>query len=90
MKTTIKLFIHKFTYGDQYLAFSSNMSNSTFVFVGETEFEYEIPENFNESAARIAVLRGKVEEETEQFHKRIADLKSQITDLQCLETTVTA
>jgi hypothetical protein len=90
MKTTLKVYVGKFVGSDSFYVSHHPLVGEHIVPVGSFEHDFEIPAEFNETAILIQQLNKKLETETEAFHTRVARLKSQITDLQCIEHVVPA
>jgi hypothetical protein len=85
-KVTIKGFIYKCNYGTGYHFYHTDgMDKYGDLLVGPCEFEYEIPEDFNPAAAEVAMLEKKIDEVSDEYHKKIAALKGRINDLKCIE-----
>jgi hypothetical protein len=89
MKTTIKCFVHQYsnTFGQPvFQAYANNMSEyDGFVLVGEAEFEYDVPDTFNPTAAKITTLEKKLDAMKAEYQRNVATIRGQIGDLQCIE-----
>lgn len=85
----VTAFIYKSTYSDTLLPYPSEITGTTYLLVGRAEFEFEIPADFNQTAAEISNLERTIEQMRDDCHKSIGQLQRRIADLQCIENTVT-
>jgi len=86
MKTvTIKAFVHADKYAaGGYTIYPVDMSNNGMVCVGAVDVQYPIPAHYNPVTAEIAMLEKKLGAMADEYHGKTAQLKSRISDLQCL------
>lgn len=85
---TIKMegFINKDKYGGKLYFSRSDMSEYGDLLVGPytLEFEYELPEGWDPTAAQVAALNKQKDALTAEFHRRVAQINDQISKLQAL------
>jgi hypothetical protein len=88
---TVKLegFIYevKFHEGDEpsySLLFSDDAGDKYYTLIGPVSFEYEIPPDWNPTAAKVAALEKEREEVKAEFARRVADLNERISKLQAI------
>lgn len=87
MKITIKCLVHQSVHGESFNVFMTDMSEYGFVVVGEAELEYDVPDDFNPTAAKIATLEKKLGVMSDEYQRNVAAIRGQISDLQCIEHT---
>lgn len=85
MKVTIKTIVHQDLHGNGFSVFASDMSEYGYVMVGEAEFEYDVPDDFNPTAAKITTLEKKLDSMSAEYQRNCAAIRGQISDLQCIE-----
>lgn len=59
--------------------------SSEHLVLGRHEIEFEVPDDFNLQAAKIAALENEAEKARAEFHKRISEINDRISKLQALE-----
>jgi len=93
MKTiTIPMYVYfqKYSYEKEgsYAAYSfktNDTENSTLV--RQQDVEFEVPENYDPTAQKIAALEAEKERARVEFTKSVADINYRISKLQALEYT---
>lgn len=55
------------------------------IVLGRKEIEFEVPDDFNLQAAKIAALENEAEKARAEFHKRITEIEDQISKLTAIE-----
>lgn len=86
----VKVFVHRCTYDNQLVAFSTKSGSECFIFVGQTEIDYEIPADFNPVAAQVAALHRRLEAVSDEHMKVVQRIKNTLSELQCIENKVPA
>jgi len=88
---TIKIegFIMRSPHSGNICFYESDMSQYGYLMVGPYthEFDYELPEGWDPTAAQVAALNKQKDALTDEFHRRVAQINDQISKLQCLEFT---
>lgn len=56
-------------------------------YVGSQEVEVEVPDNYDPRAQQVAALEKKKQKVMADFHKTVAEINEQISNLQALEYT---
>ena len=92
MKIKIMAHVHyqKFEWEEkgQYRIASFKMDDSEDrSYVGQQEVEFDVPENYDPTAQKIAALQVEKEKAQEAFHKSIHQINERISKLQALEYT---
>ena len=87
MKKTITVFIqaHQYTWDKEPTFDAYPVAISNHVQICTAQVEFDLPEFFSMQAGQIAILRAEEESATVAYHKTVANIKSQIETLQCLE-----
>lgn len=91
MKKTQEMFVHmnKYTEG-QYCIFNFDISGEGYVLVGKQAIEFEVPDDFDPTPVKIAMLKAEEKKVREEFTKRIDQIKEEIGKLQALTYEVSA
>ena len=90
MKVTIKGFVHKDKYDDEFIMYPHDMSSYGYLLVGGYQFDFEIPASFNPVALEIAALKKKSEKLSDEYMQQIGEIKRRISELTCIENGVAA
>lgn len=64
-----------------------SFKSEDYVIVCDHQIEVSIPDDFNIDAGLVAKYEAQKEAVTVAFHRRIAEINSEISKLQCLEMT---
>ena len=90
MKHTKEVFVHlhKYDDGEFYLA-EGDMSKFGYVLINKQLVEFSVPDNFDPVPVKMAMLREQEAKVREEFNKRIAQIKDEISKLQALTYEVT-
>ena len=83
MKVQEKMFIHWDGLREKFCLFPFVMS--AYPMVNEVLIEYDAPDDFSPAAAEIASLQAEERAISEQFDKRVQEIRERISKLQCLE-----
>lgn len=93
MKTiTIPMYVYYENYtwenGGRYIAYSFKADDTEVrTFVRQQDVEFEVPENYDPTAQKIAALEKEKEESRRDFEKSVASINERISKLQALEYT---
>jgi hypothetical protein len=82
---TIKGFVMKAPYANQPQFVSCDMSEHGYLMIGPLEFEYTMPEDFNEVKAEIACLDRKLAAINKDHANQVRMIKQRKNDLLCIE-----
>ena len=90
IKKTVHVYYHKYTWEDksEFQLFSCEIEDSEYrTYVGQQEIEIEVPENYDPRAQQVSALEKKKQKVMADFHKTVAEINEQISNLQALEYT---
>jgi hypothetical protein len=91
---TIKGFVYHADYGYGEPEFrilgSDKMSDQHYTLVGPLSIEYEVPADFNPTAAKLAALEAEKQKVRAAYLERVREIERRIANLQALEMTVEA
>ncbi|MGK2884370.1 MAG: hypothetical protein ACSLE8_06275 [Rhodococcus sp. (in: high G+C Gram-positive bacteria)] len=68
-----------------FVLYGADMSEFGHAPLGPASFEFELPDNFNPSGARILILEKERERINAEFAKRVKAINEQISKLQSIE-----
>lgn len=75
-------------YGIQ-VVFGSDMTDIGYITLATAEVTFEIPDDFNMVAAKVAAIDKKIESTREEFGRQLGQLQDAKAKLLCLENGVT-
>jgi hypothetical protein len=84
----IKVYLHKYSWGDQLIPMACDMSDQHTMLVGVHEFEFAIPADFDPVAAQVKALNKELETLTEKHVSEVRRIKGRIAELLCIENKV--
>ena len=92
MKKIVRMYVYFSKYSFEttgsWTAFSFRTADTeSMTFVCEQDVEFDIPENYDPTAQKIAALQVEKEKAQEAFHKSIHQINERISKLQALEYT---
>lgn len=91
MKHTKEMFVHLDKYSENdFSLFGCDMSTCGYVLINKQMVEFDVPENFDPVPIKMAMLQAQEAKVREEFNKRIAQIKDEISKLQALTYEVPA
>ena len=86
MKKTQEIFVHLNKYDqDGYILNQFDMSSCGYVLVNKQIVEFEVPDDFDPVPVQVVMLRAEEAKVRKDFNERIAQIKEELSKLQCLE-----
>lgn len=87
VQITLKGFVHKRKYGEGFSFYQCDMSEYGDILIGPhtLEFSYDLPDEWNETAARVDILNKQKDVLAFEFNRRVMQINEEISKLQCLE-----
>lgn len=93
MKVKIRIdgFVQTSPHRQEFQFCAADMSQYGYLNVGPVDFEidYEIPDDWNPTAAEVAALEKRLQEENDAHMAKVRQIKGRIAELLCIENKVT-
>jgi hypothetical protein len=90
VKTTIHIYFSKYSWEEkgEYAVYSFQVEDSEHrTYVRSQEIEIDVPDNYDSTAQKLAVLQKEKEKAQEEFSKKVASINERISKLQAIEYT---
>lgn len=90
IKQTFHVHYNKYSWEDKptYRLYSARLEDTEYQsYVGEQEIEFEVPDNFDPTAQKIAALEAKRKQINDEFLAKLFEISEKINKLQALEFT---
>ena len=90
VKVTAHIYYNQYSWqetGEFQLFYAKVDDTETMTYVGEQEFEIEVPDNYDPRAQKVAALEKYKQKVMADYHKTVTEINDRISKLQALEYT---